>query len=237
MRAAAAAAVLAGLLASCGGAVPHGPPPVDTAHVSPPPAGGLDTPAPPLDAAARAATIVVSAPGRHRGDWDARRVVTKAEPYPDDPLWTYIELDGAEAPEDRSFSLRSEAGVPFSRGDVVHVRATSVQVGAFTFDASFAVLDARGVRAATFTSRAVLAGWTLELASTEPCRVAVGHAGRRAILEPDQWLSLATPDGAWAVSASCPRVPPAAQTGSDGRPGPVPTDRVPDSIVAVISRQ
>ncbi len=232
-----AAAGLAGLLASCAGVVPRAPRSVDTAHVSPPRAGRMDTPAPPLDAAARAATIVVSAPGRHRGAWDARRVVTKAEPYPDDPLWTYIELDGAEAPEDRSFSLRSEVGVPFSRGDVVHVRATSVQVGAFTFDASFAVLDARGVRAATFTSRALLAGWTLELVSTAPCRIAVGHAGRRAILEPDQWLALATPDGAWAVSASCPRPPPVAQTGSGSGQGPTPTDNAPDSIVAVISRQ
>jgi hypothetical protein len=148
--------------------------------------------------------------------------------------WFDVVIAGDDAPSTRTLRLGTRARLPFTAGESLDVRWSQRQIG---WDAWAVDVEVRGesgaLWAGLYTTMAEHDGWSFEIlpaAADTPCRVAVTHQSRRAIVPTGAWRRLETPDGVWAASAECPGSPPTL-------PGqPPPNDYSPDPTVVAISR-
>jgi hypothetical protein len=155
---------------------------------------------------------------------------------PDARGWFDVVIAGDDASSTRTVRLGTRARLPFTAGETLDVRWSQHLT---SWDVSAVDLEVRGesgaLWAGLYTTMADHDGWSFELlpaAADIPCRVAVTHQSRRAVVPTGAWRKLETPDGVWAASADCPG-PPLPPT----LPGePPPNDSSPDPTVVAISR-
>jgi hypothetical protein len=148
--------------------------------------------------------------------------------------WFDVVIAGDDTPSTRTVRLGTRARLPFTAGETIDVRWSQRQIG---WDSWAVDLEVRGeagaLWAGLYTTMVEHDGWSFELlpaAADIPCRVAVTHQSRRAVVPTGAWRKLETPDGLWAASAECPGPSPAL-------PGePPPNDYSPDPTVVTISR-
>jgi hypothetical protein len=148
--------------------------------------------------------------------------------------WFDVTLDGDDAPATRTLRVGTRARLPFTAGDTLDTRWDRHQVGWDAWEVDLDVRDAAGsLWAGVYTSMEEREGWAFEplpAADGAPCRVAVTHLGRRAVIPTGAWRKLETSDGPWAIAADCPPPSPFDPSGP-----PVP-DYSPAPTVVQISR-
>jgi len=163
-----------------------------------------------------------------------RGPVASIAAVPDAHGWFDAVIAGDGAPSTRTVRLGTKARLPFTAGETIDVRWSQRQIGWDAWTVDLEVRDASGALwAGLYTTMVERDGWSFELlpaAADIPCRVAVTHQSRRAVVPTGAWRKLETPDGAWATSAECPGPLPTL-------PGePPPNDDSPDPTVVAISR-
>jgi hypothetical protein len=148
--------------------------------------------------------------------------------------WFDVEVAGDDVASTRTVRVSTKGRLPFTAGDMLDVRWSKRPIGWDAWAIDMELRDAAGALwAGLYTSMDDHDGWTLEMlpaADGIPCRVAVTHLSRRAVVPTGAWRKLEAPDGVWAASAECPGPPPSPP----GAP-PIP-DYSPDPTVVQVSR-
>jgi hypothetical protein len=163
-----------------------------------------------------------------------RGVIVSVKTVADSVGWFDVEIAGDDVASTRTVRVSTKGRLPFTAGDMLDVRWSKRAIGWDAWAIDMELRDAAGALwAGLYTSMDEHDGWTFEVlpaADGMPCRVAVTHLGRRAVVPTGAWRKLEASDGVWAASAECPGPPPSLP----GAP-PIP-DYAPDPTVVQVSR-
>jgi hypothetical protein len=133
-----------------------------------------------------------------------------------------IEVAGGGPAASRmvAFAMPSGDPLPFQIGDVLDVKVRLVAVTVFAGDRAIEVREAGGrLLAMEFEGAAAPEGWSAgERSSGTECFVVVRHGDLCAFVPSNAWRRFETPDGSWAVHATCPE---GGRAGPEHTPGPV----------------
>jgi hypothetical protein len=137
-----------------------------------------------------------------------RGAIASIAAVPDSKGWFDIQIVGDDAPDTRTLRIGTKARLPFTAGDVLDVRWQKHMVGWNAWDIDLELRDATGgLWAALYTTLDEHEGWTFEILPAgdgAPCRIALTHQGRRAVIPTGAWRKLETQDGTWGAAVDCP---------------------------------